>query len=117
VILNYDADVTPGVMMVKVTYAPKTSSKLPQFVILGGLAVGLLHEPKDPLHPLWIRGVGRGWGGIELTAHCLAIVGRSARVLFIAGTLSVDVLENPIRIGPETHHVSPWSVFFPTGKG
>jgi hypothetical protein len=90
-------------MVVKVADAPEACSELAQFVVFGGLAVGLLHQPKDPLHSFRIGRVWRGRCGIELAAYGLAIVRRPARVFFITGTLPVDALENPVRIGPETH--------------
>jgi hypothetical protein len=96
-------------MMVKVADSTESSGQLAQLVVLGGLAIGFLHEMEDPLDPFRVRGIGGRGRRIQLASHGLPVVRRTPGRLLVPGTLPIYTLEDPIRIGPKAHRLSPRS--------
>jgi hypothetical protein len=107
--MHHHAHVPSGVMMVKVADSTEASCQLSQLVVLGCLAIGFLHQMKDSLDPLRVRGIGGRRCRVQLASHGLPVVRRTPGRLLVPGTLPIYTLEDPIRIGPKAHRLSPMS--------
>jgi hypothetical protein len=101
-VLDGNADVTTGVMVMDVRYGLEARRQAPELGPLRRLGVGTLHGTENPLHALRVRRIDIGHLGLQLPAHGLAIqVELGAFCVTVPGT--VDVLENPVWIGPVAH--------------